>query len=137
MTDITINDWTGSNTLPILTAINLAFIIMHELDAFRKGEWRMFTFLARFGEKLQYNLFLWAHFPLLLFVFYYFWTVINCNLPVLWIAWNGLMVVHLFIHLVALDWKSNVFDVRSFIWIGGAALTGIINILLIITNMPI
>ncbi|HCO68254.1 MAG TPA: hypothetical protein DIT04_10940 [Dysgonomonas sp.] len=116
----------------ILSALNLSLFIMHEFDAFRKGEWRMFAFLKPLGEKFQYNLFLWLHLPLLLFVFYYFGTVIDGGHTTLWMVWNSLMILHLIVHLTALKWKSNVFDAFSFIWIGGTGLTSLINIILIL-----
>jgi hypothetical protein len=44
---------------------------------------------------------------------------------------NVFGVLHLIIHLIALKWKSNVFtSVSSFVFIAGAALTGMLNLLL-------
>jgi len=116
----------------IVSVLNLAFIIMHEFDAIRRREWKMFGFLKGFSEKSQYTIFLWVHFPLLLFVFYYFRTVFYGDSCILWLLWNCLMILHFAVHLIALRWKSNVFDYASFIWIGGTALTSLINIILII-----
>ena len=108
------------------------FIFMHEFDAFHRGEWRMFKFLRRFKEETQYLIFLYAHIPITLFLLYYLWTVVSFNSIILWIIVNVFFVFHLALHVIAKKWKSNVFEsIHSFVFIGGAALTGIINLCIV------
>jgi hypothetical protein len=120
------------NTIILLSVLNVIFFFMHEFDACYRKEWKMFRFLLKLKEETQYLLFLYIHLPLSLFLFYYLWTVINFNNINLWIIWNSLMILHFVIHIIAAKWKSNVFhSVHSFIFIGGVALTSIINLCLI------
>jgi hypothetical protein len=116
----------------LLSVLNVTFVLMHEFDACYRREWKMFAFLRRLGEESQYLLFLYVHLPLSLFLFYYLWTVINFNSLVLWLIWNGLIVVHSVVHVAAARWKSNVFhSVHSSLFIGGAALTSVLNLSLL------
>ncbi|HPQ45128.1 MAG TPA: hypothetical protein PKZ42_12980 [Syntrophales bacterium] len=115
-----------------MSAFGVLFLFMHELDACYKGEWRMFAFLRRFKEETQYLIFLYAHIPLTLFLFYYLWTVVSFSNIILWVLVNIFCVLHFALHIIARTWKSNVFQsIHSFIFIGGAALTGLVNLLLV------
>ena len=119
------------NLIILLTFLNVVFLWIHELDACRQGEWRMFSFLSGLKDNMQRKVFLLAHIPLLLFTIYYLWTVIKFDNFPLWIIWNGLMFMHLLIHLYAKRWKSNVFKSSfSFIFIYLTAITACINLLL-------
>ena len=119
------------NLILLITVLNVSFLFMHEFDACFRGEWKMFKFLRKLNEKTQYQIFLYAHLPFSLFCIYYLWTVFSFSNFILWITFNSLMVIHLVIHVIAIKWKSNVFkNLSSFIFIGGAAITGIINLLL-------
>lgn len=111
--------------------MNVLFIAMHEYDACFLGEWKMFKLLRVFKEKTQYLIFLYVHIPLILLTAYYLWTVFTFNNITLWIIWNLLMIIHAALHIVAQKWKTNVFhSIRSRIFIIGAGVTGIINLLL-------
>jgi hypothetical protein len=114
-----------------LTFLNIIFFLMHEFDACHQGEWKMFRFLKPFSERTQYQLFLWYHLPFCAFLLYYFGTVLSFSNLRLWVLVNAFAVIHLVIHLIALRWKSNVFtSFSSFFFIAGAALTGILNLIL-------
>ena len=113
-----------------LTIINIIFLLMHEFDACYQGEWRMFRILKHFPQKTQYQMFLWFHFPICAFLLYYFSTVLSFSYFWLWVLVNMFGVIHLAIHLIALKWKSNVFtSFSSFVFIAGAALTGLLNLI--------
>lgn len=103
---------------------------MHEFDACYQGEWKMFSFLKPFPEKTQYQIFLWFHLPLCAFLLYYLDTVLSFSNFRLWVLVNAFGAIHLVIHLIALKWKSNVFtSFPSFVFITGAAFTGILNLI--------
>ncbi len=120
------------NTIIIVTVIQTMFVFVHEFDACYRGEWQMFKFLSKLKPGTQYLIFLYAHIPLTLFLFYYMWAVINFNNFVLWIIVNAFLILHLIIHLFAIKWKSNVFkSPHSFVFIVCAAVAGIINLLLV------
>jgi hypothetical protein len=44
--------------------INLSLLLLHEMDAVRRGEWRMFPFLKTLPEERAYRLFTLLHLPL-------------------------------------------------------------------------
>ena len=116
----------------LLSISSVILMFTHEYDAFHLGEWKMFKFLQRFSNQVQYLIFLYAHIPLTLFFAYYLWTLVSFSNIVLWIIVNLLLIVHFGIHLFALRWESNVFhSIYSFVIIGAAALLGIINLCLI------
>ncbi len=133
------SDWIIENTgemmnyfIITLSVIGVLFFIMHEYEACYYREWKMFRFLNKLNKETQAMLFVYLHLPLTLFMFYYLWTVINLSNIVLWIILNSLLILHLIIHLIALKWKSNVFhSIHSFIFIAGAALTGLISLFLV------
>lgn len=114
-----------------LTFFNIIFLLMHEFDACYQGEWKMFGFLKYFSEKTQYQIFLWFHLPMCAFLLYYFSTILSFSNFLLWVLVNVFCVLHLMIHVIALKWKSNVFtSFSSFVFIAGAALTGLLNLIL-------
>jgi hypothetical protein len=116
----------------LTSALSVILLFMHELDACHKGEWRMFKFLRKLNEKTQYLIFLYAHIPLSLFLFYYLWTVISFNNIILWVIVNTLLILHFVIHVIARKWESNVFQsFTSFVFIIGAAITGLLNLCLV------
>ena len=116
----------------IMSALSVMFLFMHEFDACHKGEWRMFRFLRKLKENTQYLIFLYVHIPLTLFLFYYLWTVLSFNNIILWIIVNTFWIIHFALHVIAIKWKSNVFQsINSFVFIGGAAITGFINLCLV------
>jgi hypothetical protein len=119
------------DTILILTLLNIAFLLMHEFDACKQGEWKMFKILNPFKEETRYQIYLWIHFPISVFLISYYVHVMNFDNYRTWIIVNAFGVIHLLLHLVALKWKSNVFtSISSFIFIAGAALTGAANLIL-------
>jgi hypothetical protein len=117
--------------LIVSSFISVIFIIIHEYDAFYRGEWKMLGFLKRFSEKTQYRIFLWAHVPITIFCFVYMWWVTRFAYFPLWIGMNAFFVFHLFVHLKAVRWKENVFkSASSFLIIGGCGVAGIVNLAL-------
>jgi hypothetical protein len=114
------------------SALGVILLLMHELDACHKGEWKMFKFLRTLNEKTQYLIFLYAHIPLSVLLFYYLWTVISFNNIILWIIVNIFLILHFALHIIAKKWESNVFhSINSFVFILGAAITGLFNLCLV------
>ncbi|MCX7711130.1 MAG: hypothetical protein N2484_14935 [Clostridia bacterium] len=109
------------------------FFFMHEFDAAYLGEWRMMGFLSGLKERTRYLIFLYVHIPFCMILFYYLWSVSkNINLPFL-VLINSLGILHLLVHLAANTWKTNVFTMfTSFLFIWGIAITGVINLLLLV-----
>jgi len=117
--------------IKISAVINIVFFLMHEFDAFHRGEWKMFPLLNRLSEKTQYSVFLYAHIPICLLVFYYLKTVFESGNFALFVFINSFGFLHLLLHLAALRWKTNVFTgFASLLFITATGLTGLINLLL-------
>jgi hypothetical protein len=116
----------------LASASSVILLFIHELDACHKGEWRMFKFMRKLNEKTQYLIFLYAHIPLSIFLFYYLWTVMSFNNIILWVIVNIFLILHFAIHVIARKWESNVFhSFNSFVFILGAAITGLLNLCLV------
>jgi hypothetical protein len=116
----------------VLSLAGVLFLLMHEFDAFRKGEWKMFGFLGKYSDELQSAIFLTAHVPFIIFLFYYLFRVLFFKSIIMWMIVNIVLILHFLLHILAIRWKSNVFhSIYSFLFIGGGALSGIINLCLI------
>lgn len=119
-------------TIVIVTLLNLTLFILHEIDAIANGEWKMFSFLQSFKERTQKIIFLYVHLPLPSLLVYYVYLVFASRNITVFIIVNSLAVLHFVIHLFALKWESNVFKSHiSIILLGGIALTGLINLILV------
>lgn len=100
--------------------IALTFMLMHELDAIRCKEWRIFPGLSMLNEKMAYPIFVFAHLPL--FYWILFSTAIQKNENTIW-GLNVFFIIHLFLHLLFIKHPKNLFkDWLSWTLIVGAAL---------------
>jgi len=52
------------NWLPILFAFNFSLLLLHEMDAIRAKEWKMFAVLKNMNEQNGYIVFSLLHLPL-------------------------------------------------------------------------
>ncbi len=120
-------------TIIIFTILNVLFFIVHEYDALKMGEWKMFTFLKGFSGKNQYLIFLYAHIPIFIFLIYYVISVLNLENVFMYVIVNSFSILHLILHIIATKWKSNVFKKKhSFFIMYVFAATGFINLVLLI-----
>lgn len=53
-----------SLTLGLFFWLNLALLLVHELDAVRRQQWRMFALLNRLDDERAHQLFALLHVPL-------------------------------------------------------------------------
>jgi hypothetical protein len=100
---------------------------MHEMDAIRCKEWRIFPGLSLLSDKLGQRVFLFAHLPLFFFIF---WKL-TCseNIEAFIFGFNLFMMVHLVLHILFLKHKNNEFkDWISWTFILGAGLCGLIDL---------
>jgi hypothetical protein len=54
----------------ILFYLRLSLLTMHEMDAIRCREWRIFPGLSLLSDKLGHIIFVFAHIPLFFFMFW-------------------------------------------------------------------
>lgn len=109
--------------------LGLSLIVMHEMDAIRCKEWRIFPGLSMLSDKIGHIVFLFLHIPLFYFVF---WKLSQSqDVEAFIYGFNIFMIVHLALHILFLKHKNNEFkDWISWSIIIGAGLCGIIDLLL-------
>lgn len=112
----------------IFLYLGFSFMLMHEMDAMRCREWRIFPGLSSLNEKLAFQIFLFVHIPLFFIPLYYLHIDAYAE------AWaKGLayfFMVHFFLHLLFLKHKNNEFtDWISWTIISGAGLCGVLELL--------
>jgi len=56
--------------LNVLLALNLSLLFMHEMDAIKAKEWRLFVFLKDLEDELAYKIFTIIHLPLYFVLLY-------------------------------------------------------------------
>jgi hypothetical protein len=109
--------------------IGLIFIIIHEMDAIRCKEWRIFPGLSLLNDDLGYKVFMLAHIPL---YFLIYWKLANDESREVFI--HGLSIffmIHIGLHLLFLLHKKNEFkDWISWLFIVGAGLFGFLDLIL-------
>lgn len=100
--------------------------MMHEMDAMRCREWRIFPGLSLLPERIGQIVFFFAHIPLFFFVF---WQLTHAADQSAFIrGFNLFLVVHFFLHLLFLMHRNNEFrDWISWSIIAGAGLCGAID----------
>lgn len=109
--------------------IGLAFIIMHEMDAVRCKEWRIFPGLYLLNDILGYKIFMLVHVPLFFFLFY-FLNRNELNKELIY-GLDIFFIIHFALHLLFLRHRKNEFkDWISWSIISCAALSGLVDLLL-------
>jgi|LakMenEpi03Aug12_release.lakeMendotaPanAssembly.Ray.scaffolds.fasta_scaffold15100_8 hypothetical protein len=108
--------------------LGLSLLLMHEMDAIRCKEWRIFPGLSLLGNKLGHIVFVFAHIPLF---FYIFWQLTHSqDIDAFIYRFNIFMIVHLGLHILFLKHKNNEFkDWISWTILIGSGLSGLIDLL--------
>jgi hypothetical protein len=109
----------------------LVFILIHEMDAIRLKEWRMFIFLSKMEEEMAYIIFTALHIPLYFVLFLCLGnsaTVLHQD--TIWYL-DVFFIVHFGLHIIFLWHKNNLFrGVFSWIVISAAGFFGFVDLLL-------
>ena len=106
--------------------LGLVFILVHEMDAIRCKEWRIFPGLSFLNDKLGFITFIFLHIP----VFYWVLLEFELNNESFRKGFDYFLIVHLFLHLLFLMHKKNEFkDWISWSIIFGAGLFGLLDLL--------
>ena len=113
--------------------LNLALLLVHELDAIRRQEWRMFAFLNRLDDEKAHQLFALLHAPLFVLIF---WFLSRSNQPIyFWfqLAVDLFLVIHWGLHLLFRSHPANAFTTFfSKRLIEGMALLGLVHLILLL-----
>lgn len=109
--------------------LGMALMTMHEMDAIRCTEWRIFPGLSLLSDERGRSVFMLAHLPL----FTYLFTQISStpDPSAFMRGFSIFMIVHMLLHVLYLRHKNNAFkDVMSWSIIIGAAFCGAIELLM-------
>jgi hypothetical protein len=109
--------------------LGLSAIIIHEMDAVRCKEWRIFPGLSLLDDNWGFKIFMIAHVPLFYFLF---WGLMGqSDNSQLKFGLDIFFIVHVGLHLLFLRHKKNEFkDSVSWTVILSAGLFGLIDILI-------
>ncbi|MEO1053403.1 MAG: DUF6713 family protein [Bacteroidota bacterium] len=106
--------------------LGLAFILMHEMDAIRCHEWRIFPATSFMNDKTGMIVFIFLHIPL----FYFPLLPDMLHSHSFRYGFSIFLIVHFFLHLLFLLHKKNEFkDWISWSLIIGAGACGLIELL--------
>jgi hypothetical protein len=99
--------------------LGLSFILLHEMDAIRCHEWRIFPGLSLLSDRWGKILFIYLHLPLFLWMFFEI-SELDTGFRN---GFNWFLIIHLILHLLFLMHRKNEFkDWISWSLIAGAAL---------------
>ncbi len=111
----------------IIFLTGLSLIVMHEMDAIRCKEWRIFPGLSSLKDETGYIIFMFAHIP----IFYWmFWQLTNSSdIEAFRKGFDIFLILHFGLHLIFLKHKNNEFkDWISWILILGAGICGFLDL---------
>jgi len=108
--------------------LGLSLILIHEMDAIRCKEWRIFPLVSLLDDKTGERVFILAHIPLYYFIF----SGLDMGANLSWIkGLDYFFIIHLGLHLLALRHPKNEFkDWLSWLLITGVALCGLLDLIL-------
>lgn len=102
----------------------LTLILLHELDAVRCHEWRIFPGLSNLPDEKAQFIFLSAHIPILYWIFWQ--LTYSGDVAIFRTGFNYFLIIHVGLHLLYLKHPKNEFtDWFSWTIIIGAGLCGL------------
>ncbi len=85
----------------IVFSIVISLFLLHEMDAIRTREWRMFVFLKNLKDEISYLIFSIAHFPLYFLIIFCMLQINNQDSrAIFYIVTDILLILHLLVHLL-------------------------------------
>lgn len=107
----------------------IAFLIVHELDAVNRHEWRIFPLVQNLPEQLAKQIFLWAHLPITL-VLLWIWSAGATSAAAM--ALSVFSIGHVVLHWVFRRHPRNEFvAVAGWAPILGAGAFGVVHLALV------
>ena len=102
--------------------------MMHEMDAIRCKEWRIFPGMSLLNDNLGFKVFMFAHVPL----YYYISSSLDGQHKESFMyGFSVFLMIHFVLHLLFLMHPKNEFkDWVSWTIIGGAGVCGLIELVL-------
>ena len=108
--------------------LGISLLTIHEMDAMRCREWRIFPGLSMLSDKIGQTIFIFLHIPLFFFIY---WKLNHAqDIEAFIKGFNIFMTIHLGLHILFLKHKNNEFkDWISWTIIAGAGLCGLLDLL--------
>lgn len=108
--------------------LGITFFVLHEIDAVRCKEWRIFPGLSQLNDLWGKRIFLLAHIPIGYFMI---WQLTASDSPEIFkTGFDIFLVIHLVAHLVYLKHAKNQFkDWISWTFILGAGICGLFDLI--------
>jgi hypothetical protein len=115
-----------------LFVLNLSLLAVHEMDAVRRREWRLFVFLNRLEDETAHRVFLLLHIPLFWIIFALVGGFAGIDKTVFQVLVDLFLMVHLALHFFFRSQPAYGFENRfSKMIIGGLALLGALHLVLL------
>ena len=111
----------------------LSLLMVHELDAIRRHEWRMFIILNKMDDERAFQVFAILHVPLLMVIFWF--IAIPSAIVVFWfqVGLDVFLIIHKFLHNSYQNHPNNEIDtIFSKRLIDLMAVVGFIHLVLIL-----
>lgn len=108
--------------------LGLSLLLMHEMDAIRCREWRIFPGMSMLSDRVGQIVFIFVHIPLFYFIL---WQLANSqNIEKFIWGFSLFMIIHLGLHILFLKNRNNEFkDWISWTIIIGVGLCGLIDLI--------
>jgi hypothetical protein len=112
----------------VLFYLGLSLLTIHEMDAMRCNEWRIFPGLSMLSEALGQMVFMLVHIPLFFFIY---WQLSQApNREAFVDGFDIFMIIHAGLHILFLKHKNNEFkDWVSWTLIIGASVCGLTDLI--------
>jgi hypothetical protein len=92
-----------------LFILNISLLILHEMDAIRRKEWRLFAVLKGMKEENGYLVFSLLHLPLCFIILYFIMNAGGPNYQLFTLVINIFLIFHGVIHLLFRNKINNEF----------------------------
>jgi hypothetical protein len=94
----------------ILFVVIISLLLLHEMDAIRAREWKMFIVLKDMSEETAYKVFLFIHFPLYIAAFYVLCNESMQSGYILKVSIDIFLIGHAILHYGFRNHNSNGFS---------------------------
>lgn len=120
-------------TVDLVFYTGMALLLVHELDAVHRHEWRMFPVLSGFDDRKGFQLFVLLHVPLLVLIFWLMFHPIMVVRYWFFVVMDIFFIVHAALHYLLKKHKHNRFSGDfSIAIIAATAAAGMLHLALLV-----
>jgi hypothetical protein len=110
--------------------LSFSLLLVHEMDAVRLHEWRIFPMLSHLDDRTGYAVFTLAHIPLYVLSLCYLTSFTNQKTNLI-LGLDGFAIIHIGLHWLLRNHPRNEFtSLLSWGIIVGAGVAGLVDLLL-------